>query len=904
MPIYLTVADAVPRTGPALVHTNPATQPLAPAYDPATRDCGVVVYWPDNGWLTVVPTGGTGPLPFASDREGLNRVLGHYQALQQPAGQDFRRPEFTRGHKFLAGSVKAGVRELRLTLVVNTNAEKFAPAVRQADSRVNVEVLFFAYPNEQPHPETVTLTVRQQGAAGPAVGYFGLDLGNSGSTVARLVPSGEIRADQVELVGQVDPPAGAVGEIGTPNPARPDVPSDLRLDLVRSYGPAGTPLPAVRPFPDPARPEDADLRAVMYAVGETVAKSSLQNGLLTPGLVLGAKRLAAAREDTRVTVQTLVRQIPPADSGRQPEEGFVPVSLSVRTPLHLLAARLLHHVREAYKGWPAALAVTYPTTYSRFEIQELRRAVQTGWLRMHGWRADGPVADARIDQVARPLWEASRATFAAPDGPDDPLIRLLLDEASAAAFFHLYRAFTDPRRMTGGLVGFRYLYEHGLNLLLIDCGGGTTDIALVRARVPDDDARVLEVDVRGRSGVREFGGDDITRAVARLLKVKLAHAAGKQAGQVWASQLAEPKQADGLTGVERYLAAADVDAERLLATRRQGDYWADANLGRALALWRLAEAVKRGLSKPADDKKAAVKGAVGLDPDARPGAELSWQPKRDPLADQVYAAGGATDAGKVKDFAATLAGLKVHRWEVDALIGPLVERCVANCNRLIHTKLGRLPAAEGDVHWVVASGNATHYPLLQERLRNGLRVAFLNDAGDPVKVGDGPAVQRFEFDPGNAKGATAKGAALALAVREAAGQLDVRFKGDLAERLPFSVGYWQPADNSVVPLYDENERYADLAKMTPKPVPATRGKDGRPATEVWLMRQFPGDERASNYLRFQFPAGVTGELTVRYDAEAVAEFVMADGSGDVPPDRVTDTTDRLLYVSPSMRGEL
>ena len=105
------------------------------------------------------------------------------------------------------------------------------------------------------------------------------------------------------------------------------------------------------------------------------------------------------------------------------------------------------------------------------------------------------------------------------------LPQLIIDEASAAAFYFIYRDFLDA---PGGLDLLLYLYPDGLNLLVFDCGGGTTDIALVHVRVERGSARrgrrtsKLNIEVLGRTGHRTFGGDDITIAAFRVLKARLA----------------------------------------------------------------------------------------------------------------------------------------------------------------------------------------------------------------------------------------------------------------------------------------------------------------------------------------------------------------------------------------------
>ena len=170
--------------------------------------------------------------------------------------------------------------------------------------------------------------------------------------------------------------------------------------------------------------------------------------------------------------------------------------------------------------------MTYPTTYSPRELEQLREIVQRAWLRMQSRlqsleyaQEEPPDADPVLDALCRSLQQSIHQRQIGNEPGEDPLIRLMVDEASAAAFFFLYRRiFEEP----GGLPRFRYLYPNGLNMLLYDCGGGTTDIALVKAGFDAEAADLLRISVLARSGLRGFGGDDITRAVCRLLKSKIA----------------------------------------------------------------------------------------------------------------------------------------------------------------------------------------------------------------------------------------------------------------------------------------------------------------------------------------------------------------------------------------------
>lgn len=141
----------------------------------------------------------------------------------------------------------------------------------------------------------------------------------------------------------------------------------------------------------------------------------------------------------------------------------------------------------ATSAWPPDLALTYPTTYSPRELRQVVRAAARGWLRaMSQPQTFDPTAEPNEDEQLESLGVAVREWLSSSDtiSPADcPLIGLTLDEATAAAFFHIYRRVFEHR---GGLVRFRYEHPEGLRLLLIDCGGGTTDVALVHAMSPPD----------------------------------------------------------------------------------------------------------------------------------------------------------------------------------------------------------------------------------------------------------------------------------------------------------------------------------------------------------------------------------------------------------------------------------
>ena len=423
---------------------------------------------------------------------------------------------------------------------MDTNTERFvkfvdSPAAEGAP--VQLQVVYFDASARDADTQLVRVLLQPATPVQRARFFLGLDIGNTSTTAALLDPFDRNSPGQRPLTQRIPmlttrPIPGHGGSIGASDPRGQPIPSELRFDLFRTWLPPGTEPPAPRRFPDLEHfPDDDRPNAVDYVVGELAR---------TPGsparsVVIGAKRMAASRPLPRRPGETQPRfasQLVTADhrsildppvGNAQAETRPATIEVDVRAPLELLACRIFQHFREDQRGWPAKVALTYPTTYSRYELQALRRAVQKGWLRMQAARqgqADFQSDERELTERARALQVVARGPLDLDTQARDPVVQLLLDEASAAAFFHLYRKIFEE--VDGGLAAFRYLYERGLNMLLYDCGGGTTDIALVKA-VVEEDVRTLRITVLRRSGVRTFGGDDITRQVCRLLKAKISH---------------------------------------------------------------------------------------------------------------------------------------------------------------------------------------------------------------------------------------------------------------------------------------------------------------------------------------------------------------------------------------------
>ena len=915
-PVDIPFDSIHPRVGVRVLQVEAGDYPIRPGSGFAPVSYGVLVSWPRTigPWFTVQAeaVGGRDAVGFGGEESDLLAVIARHRVEATPLAQEVASDGWGRENWFLIGSITrpAGV---RLRFWVDTNSEKFVKDAQNATAAgipVPLTVVYFDSTADQPDWQPVRVLLRPATPVRASRYLLALDIGNTSTTAAVLDPFDADADSRTPLSARIPmlsagPVPGSGGSVGRAAPGAAPIPSELRLDLFRTWLAAGDAAPDARRFPDLARfPTDHAPNAVDYIVGDLVRAG----GSSARSVVMGAKRMGASRPNPSKPgapaqfpthpVAAAHRVIPAG--GAATETPDAPVALDVRAPLELIAARVFQHFREAFREWPAKVALTYPTTYSRHELRALRQAVQRGWLRMQaaGQARGGPVpAEPELAALVRQLQEVVNGGLDQDSQEKDPVVQLLVDEASAAAFFHLRRKIFDET--DGGLAAFRYLYDSGLNMLLYDCGGGTTDLALVSAVVKPD-LRTLHVTVRRRSGVRTFGGDDITRQVCRLLKARLANLVATERKRVNLPvppvvPLRPPADDKGwkklATDIERFInemSAFDAH-DQLVPTRTpDGGQPTEERRAAALALWRYGEQMKHALSVEAPPPNAPAGFLVGeakLPPLDRETSALT-------RALFLAAFPAPADGAQVAQFKKKLEALAVTRTEIDALVYESVMGSIINCNKLIHDELEDAPGGvPEEVHWVVASGNAVRYPLLQKLLKQHLAVASLDDG-------------RFTFDPDNAKDATAKGAALALAAMESGGnQLDLRFDSDLHNRLPFNVGFKNARAGGVTVLFAEHELYDDLAKRPPARIALAELTPNQLGTrQLVLLRQFPGDATFSEFLAFEFPEVISGQhLLVSYDDSSEFEFRVTDGTTD---GTARDLTGKELYRAPALRGDI
>jgi hypothetical protein len=481
-------------------------------------------------------------------------------------------------------------------------------------------------------------------------------------------------------------------------------------------------------------------------------------------------------------------------------------------PAIKLVAEVLHLYRCATFRRPNRLTFTYPTVFNGRELSQLRQVIYAALLHCRG-----TAIPANLEDLEKP----SREFFS-----------FLIDVATATAYFYLYKKVLAA---PGALIRFRYLYPAGLNLLVVDVGKSSTSVALVNAQSPSDRPGHVRISVRGRGGLREFGGDNFTVAIFQIFKARLA--CWIQAVRKGTIRLSMPdeNQPEKLQGWLNDNADA---IELYVPTRFKPELNDEEQRRRRQQCYDLYIASEQGKRQLENEESTTLSLS-----------EKSWLVQE--LARRLPEESG-------RDLQAAIKKIRVSRREVDALVAAEVRSVADLCNRLIERSLGE---ALDEVHWVVLSGNGCLYPRLLTELREHLRVAFLND--------------RLTIDRDNLNGGAAKGAVLAFATREAAGAVDVEFDRDLHERLPFDVGYRDHGRGEHRILYRVDQRYADLGEVK---LEILRGSgkaamDGSDLKNVVLDARRPGDQAFAPYLQFVFPDGVHGPVTIRPDG---TDFVAQD----------------------------
>jgi hypothetical protein len=489
-----------------------------------------------------------------------------------------------------------------------------------------------------------------------------------------------------------------------------------------------------------------------------------------------------------------------------------------------------------------------------------------------------------VSEVARLKRTVARAFHRATGGaaenfrPEkvDAVVPLVIDEASAAAFYFAYRDFiVGP----GQMPAFRYLYPNGLHMLLYDCGGGTTDLALVRIEARGTGQ--VDIHVLGRAGHRQFGGDFITWQVFRLLKAKLA---------ALKSQTPEFPRTPGK--IAEYLKANQSAIDKAVPTtfdlsQQQND---DAKQRRqaTLGLWRLAESLKVRLS---------ASGVREVKP-----TESDTGESESHLVARVIKLVGAPDGMEPGDVAEAIS---LTRQELDVLVDPEIDKTIEYANDLIRScmdalvadceRTGREPPLEGpEVDRVYVVGNASRYPRIRERLldpEKGLNVRYVEDRLADVRSED-------------LKNSVAKGAVVALRMRDMDMAVQVSWDTEFMLKLPFDMVGESLAQAGDSVLFQRGERYSKNLQAWREIAPDARS--GQPTTQkIRLDRRWPGETVAEPYVLFQFEEPVAGRFVIRYDEEREAFVMHPDRKhGEDEMLAIAEPFEQSPYLAPPQSGRI
>ncbi len=553
-------------------------------------------------------------------------------------------------------------------------------------------------------------------------------------------------------------------------------------------------------------------------------------------LVLGAKRLLADRRRSD------------AAAGGMLVLGDEVHSIPAEDPAEVFISKMLQGFFYHRQSIPEPMVVTCPTTFTVSEVERLRRTVARAFHRATGKTA----SSFRADLI-------------------DLRVPVVVDEASAAAFYFAYRDFiTAPGRMPA----FRYLYPQGMHMLLYDCGGGTTDLSLVRLEATDDEH--LKISVLGRAGHRTFGGDFITEQFFRLLKLKLAIFKGFAELQPAPRQLAE------------FLRKHEREINTFVPTtydvRQMQNDAARKHEKTAMTLWRLADRMKVRLSAP------GVKSVIPGDSDVE-----AAQGEIDLLVDLDKCIGF--------DYRNAAEQLRIERRELDALIDPEIDRTIEYANDLVSDCMDRLVAAQAgqaerpaelpEVHWVYVVGNASRYPRILERIldeKQGLRVRFLKD-------------RLAAIPPEDFKNSVAKGAVVAMKLQRTEMGLSVTWDQNLMKKLPYDIVHETLGRAVDRVLFDAGEMYSKRLRRTleVRPDPST----GRATTrEIILSRRWPGETRATKHLVFRFDDPIAGSYVIEYDEETKAFIAYPNRDGGADERVEAEPFEPAPYVAPPQSGRI
>lgn len=786
--------------------------------------------WGDD-WLDV---------KVSTQNESFVRGLGKFSELwTKVSGRPPKDLQRLSNYQICSGLVRPND-HLKFQFIIDTDSESFCKLAGrhlQADQvslTVKLGLHLYQFPEDKdrnravrPDTRRISLSLSPLQYPPPYKGFVAIDLGNTNTTLAAIDLVGSLNSESCGICPDIDYTlpfqAWEFSSDGGP------VPSVIRINAVARWDD-----PEVRKLAGAQTAEELQMFPESYHF-YTGASTAPEAG--PEGLVISPKRLLASEEEGKTCIidTRFDRRFPPQLDSKEPADSRVLLRSNI--PSLLFLCRLFQVFRACKRSYPNRLVATYPTSYSRSELIKTRRAVYQAWCM--GER---------------------HSPFLTP--PEEELVSLTLDEATAAAFYYFtQRVFDAP----GGLHGFRWLFPRGFYLLVYDCGGATVDISLVHAYCSASDC--LSFKVLGRTGLRDFGGDDITVATFLWLKTKLAVQLAEllkrsQDSVTWKKGLA--------TNPLRFLASEDIlrSVDDLVPTdfdRESADISTRFRKELTLRMWKWAENVKRRIAQG-----QAIDGLL---------ADHEWIAKL--LVEHRHP---SLSEAQLRD---ALRKVQLARQEIDAVVEPVVKRSIDACKKLLQAKLSERAGLLDDVFVI---GNGSLYPLIGELVRTYL-------LGDEP-TGSAMWSDNSTMNHNDLKNAVAKGAVLALTMKEAGLGIRLEFDAELSERLPYSVGWRNTATRSDVLLFEEGQHFRDLKPQTIEIPPQ---QDDRRTQWIKLSQRWPGGDYEP-FLVFHFPNGVEGRVIIEFDPDAEQFFASCPETGErVVGKRDINTS---IYLAPPQRGKI
>ena len=381
-----------------------------------------------------------------------------------------------------------------------------------------------------------------------------------------------------------------------------------------------------------------------------------------------------------------------------------------------------------------------------------------------------------------------------------------------------------------------------------------------------------------RTGHRKFGGDEITLAVYWLLKMKLADktvALAINEGVRFEPSPLKKEEADGIKSIDenRQRWASKIipttwarrGTEPGTTIRQEVEDIATQE-GIVLALWQLAELIKRELSKTDEENPGELKLSQ-----RNSEAGIRWSGFALEFYDFILKSHPASGAPGEPSFADLdrdelteyWESVSISRAEVDRLIENDVMDTVQKMNHLVDHKLGR----DAEINQIYVVGNASRYPMIKEMITKHVKVQF--------------ADEKTTQEDADSKLAVAKGACIRAWLSEKNELVEWSADEDLMTRLPHDVVLGGLGGGDPEVLFREGQSYLDLDHTT-KDISVQQMPEGQEApTSITLYRRWPGDTQITKFMQFHFPRPLVGPVAVSFNIDKQL-FEMQDNGAAAP----------------------